>query len=90
MGLIMLILIGTVPAAYALNHAFSAQDMQALVAVSEQADHILGRYADPAGIPSPGTPSPDPRTEVTGYIGSEHLQPDTVLAVRKLGEDVSR
>jgi PiT family inorganic phosphate transporter len=90
MGLIMLILIGTVPAAYALNHAFSAQDMQALVAVSEQADHILGRYADPAGIPSPGTPSPDPRTEVTGYIGSEHLQPDTVLAVRKLVEDVNQ
>ncbi len=85
MGLIMLILIGTVPAAYALNHSFSAQEMQALIAVSEQADQILGRYADPAG-----TPSPDPRTAVTGYIGTGHLRPDTVLAVRKLVEDVNQ
>jgi PiT family inorganic phosphate transporter len=84
MGLIMLILIGTVPTAYALNHAVSAQDMQAFIAVSEQADHILGRYVDQTG-----TLGPDARAEVTGYISTEHLQPDTILAVRKLVEDVN-
>src|SRR6202044_533763 len=38
MGLIMLILIGTVPTAYALNHAVTTNDTQAFVSASEQAD----------------------------------------------------
>ena len=37
MGLIMLILIGTVPTAYALNHAVTAQQSQDFIAVSRQA-----------------------------------------------------
>ena len=37
MGLIMLILIGTVPTAYALNHAVPAEQTQDFVAVSQQA-----------------------------------------------------
>src|SRR5438128_1947860 len=44
MGLIMLILIGTVPTAYALNHAVSARQSQDFVAVSRQADEALSRY----------------------------------------------
>jgi PiT family inorganic phosphate transporter len=34
MGLIMLILIGTVPTAYALNHAITYKDSQDFIAVS--------------------------------------------------------
>src|SRR5271156_1092853 len=41
MGLIMLILIGTVPTAYALNHAFTAQQSVDFVAVSQQASRAL-------------------------------------------------
>ncbi len=37
MGLIMLILIGTVPTAYALNHAIGYGQVQDFVAVSQQA-----------------------------------------------------
>ena len=37
MGLIMLILIGTVPTAYALNHAVTYQQSQDFIAVSQQA-----------------------------------------------------
>ena len=37
MGLIMLILIGTVPTAYALNHAVTYKDSQDFIAVSTQA-----------------------------------------------------
>ncbi len=37
MGLIMLILIGTVPTAYALNHAVSPAEVQSFIAASEQA-----------------------------------------------------
>ena len=40
MGLIMLILIGTVPTAYALNHAVGYSQVQDFVAVSEQAAKV--------------------------------------------------
>ena len=48
MGLIMLILIGTVPTAYALNHAVSPVEIQSFIAASEQAGHILDRHVDRA------------------------------------------
>ena len=41
MGLIMLILIGTVPTAYALNHAVGPTEMQDFIAASEQTGQIL-------------------------------------------------
>ena len=48
MGLIMLILIGTVPTAYALNHAVTAKQTQSFVAVSEQtAGARSDRYVSP-------------------------------------------
>src|SRR6202522_1269050 len=65
MGLIMLILIGTVPTAYALNHAVTAQDMQAFIVASEQAVHVLDRHVDKTGVPSSEIRGSDPRTEVT-------------------------
>jgi PiT family inorganic phosphate transporter len=83
MGLIMLILIGTVPTAYALNHAVTASDMQDFIVASEQAGHILDRHVDPRGILGS-----DARAEVTDYIRTKQLQPDTVLALRELVEDL--
>jgi len=44
MGLIMLILVGTVPTAYALNHAITPKDMQNFVTVSSQAADAMGHY----------------------------------------------
>ncbi len=84
MGLIMLILIGTVPTAYALNHAVTAQDMQEFIAASEQAGHILDRHVDKNGILGA-----DARAEVTDYIRTQKLQPDTILALRELVEDLN-
>ncbi|MGA2672523.1 MAG: inorganic phosphate transporter [Terracidiphilus sp.] len=84
MGLIMLILIGTVPTAYALNHAVTASDIQDFIAASEQAGHILDRHVDKNGILGP-----DARAEVTDYIRTKELQPDTILALRELVEDVN-
>jgi PiT family inorganic phosphate transporter len=84
MGLIMLILIGTVPTAYALNHAVTASDMQDFIAASEQAGHILDRHVDKNGILGP-----DARAEVTDYIRTQQLQPDTILALRELVEDLN-
>jgi len=85
MGLIMLILIGTVPTAYALNHTVTAQDMQAFVAASEQAAHVLDRHVDKTGVLGS-----DPRAEVTSYIRTKQLQPETVLALRELVESLDR
>jgi PiT family inorganic phosphate transporter len=84
MGLIMLILIGTVPTAYALNHAVSAHDVQDFIAASEQAGHILDRYVDKNGVLGE-----DARSEVTAYIRTKQVQPDTVLALRELVEDLN-
>jgi len=84
MGLIMLILIGTVPTAYALNHAVSPMEIQSFIAASEQAGHILDRHVDKNGILGP-----DARVEVTDYIRTKELQPDTVLALRELVEDLN-
>jgi PiT family inorganic phosphate transporter len=84
MGLIMLILIGTVPTAYALNHAVSARDVQDFIAVSEQAGRVLDQHVDKTGILGA-----DARSEVTDYIRTKQLQPDTVLALRELVEDLN-
>jgi PiT family inorganic phosphate transporter len=84
MGLIMLILIGTVPTAYALNHAVTGHDIQDFIAASEQAGHILDRHVDKSGILGA-----DARTEVTDYIRTKQIQPDTVLALRELVEDLN-
>jgi PiT family inorganic phosphate transporter len=79
MGLIMLILIGTVPTAYALNHAVSAKDVQDFIASSEQAGRILDRHVDPNGVLGA-----DARAEVTDYIRTKEIKPATVLALREL------
>jgi len=85
MGLIMLILIGTVPTAYALNHTVTAQDAQAFIAASEQAVRVLDRHVDQTGVGGS-----DPRTEVTDFIRTRQLRPDTVLALRALVENLDR
>ena len=83
MGLIMLILIGTIPTAYALNHAVSPMEVQDFIAASQQAGHILDKHVDPTGILGA-----DARAEVTDYIRTKQLQPDTILALRELVEDL--
>jgi inorganic phosphate transporter, PiT family len=78
MGLIMLILIGTVPTTYALNHAVNAAQTQDFVAVSTQTADVLGKYV--VGSAVVGNPSED----VTDYIRTKEFQPNTMLALREL------
>jgi PiT family inorganic phosphate transporter len=84
MGLIMLILIGTVPTAYALNRAVSPAEVQTFIAASAQAGTVLDRHI------AAGTPDPDPRLEVTNYVRTRELQPYTILAVRQLVDELGR
>jgi PiT family inorganic phosphate transporter len=83
MGLIMLILIGTVPTAYALNHAIGFHQVQDFAAVSEQAATALQGYVSPGG--SVG----DPRADVTRYLQTKRLAPETVAAEQQLIHEIS-
>jgi PiT family inorganic phosphate transporter len=78
MGLIMLILIGTVPTAYALNHAVSARESQDFIAVSTQTAGTLAHYAGSAPVAGDG------RDQVTTFVRTKQLQSDTVAGLQKL------
>jgi len=85
MGLITLILIGTIPSAYALNHAMSPMETQSFLAASQQVVQILDRHTDPSGAPGA-----DPRAVVTASIRTRQVRPDTIPALRALVNEVSR
>jgi inorganic phosphate transporter, PiT family len=82
MGLIMLILIGTVPTAYALNHAMGYSQVQDFVAVSQQAEHVLGAHV------STGATSSDARGQLTDYIRTKQFTPLTMTAAQQLATDI--
>ncbi len=82
MGLIMLILIGTVPTAYALNHAVTAKQTLDFIAVSAQAGQVLERNADGAKVD-------DPRAEITRYLRSREATPATLVAAEVVGQEVA-
>jgi inorganic phosphate transporter, PiT family len=82
MGLIMLILIGTVPTAYAINHAVTYRDSQDFIAVSEQAADTLTKYV------SPDATVADAHDDVTDYIRTKDFTPNTMLAMRTLVSDI--
>jgi PiT family inorganic phosphate transporter len=76
MGLIMLILIGTVPTAYALNHAVSARDIQDFIAASERAVSIIDAHSDKNATVG------DPAAELTDYLKTKKFTPATLTALR--------
>jgi inorganic phosphate transporter, PiT family len=82
MGLIMLILIGTVPTTYALNHAVTARQSEDFIAVSHQAADTLNKYVEAKAVIG------DPRDEVTEFIRTKQFTPNTMLAMRTLVNDI--
>ena len=82
MGLIMLILIGTVPTTYALNHAVTPRQTQDFVAVSQQAAQTLDKYVEASAVVG------DPRDDVTEFIRTKEFKPTTMLAMRSLVNDI--
>jgi PiT family inorganic phosphate transporter len=84
MGLIMLILIGTVPTAYALNKAVTPEQTQAFVTSAQQASAVFDRFA-------PGAPaSASPRADVETYVRTRHMTAVTLPAIRQLTDTVSQ
>jgi PiT family inorganic phosphate transporter len=81
MGLIMLILIGVVPTAYALNRAMPDKDVRPFLATSIQAAETLDKYAG-------GATSDDPRKAVGTYLRTRQATPDLVPAIASLARSV--
>jgi PiT family inorganic phosphate transporter len=76
MGLIMLILVGTVPTAYALNHAVGPQEVQTFVAVSNQFSDSLKPYTDPAATVQ------DPTPDLEHFVSTKTYTPNTMSALQ--------
>ena len=87
MGLIMLILIGTVPTAYALNRALPDSEVGVYKAVFEQAAQTMDRI-----VPSP-MPAPKPadaRATVGDYLKTKQYTPAVVPALATLTRDLEK
>ncbi|WP_447761992.1 inorganic phosphate transporter [Sphingopyxis panaciterrae] len=82
MGLIMLILIGTVPTAYALNRAVPEKYVQEFVIHSNAAEQALAAHGGGGAAPQ------DARRAVTAYIADKKLSPETVPALAALVDQV--
>jgi PiT family inorganic phosphate transporter len=84
MGLIMLILVGTVPTAYALNRAVTPADVQDFIAASAETSQVLRSYAPPDAWVT------DSRAAVTNYVRTRKLEPDTMAALGGMVSDISK
>jgi len=82
MGLIMLILVGTVPTAYALNHTVSRQEVQTFAAVSTQVAGALSNYTDPTATLG------DSDTELQTFINTKKYEPGVMLALQQEVTDI--
>src|SRR6201991_3598546 len=83
MGLIMLILIGTVPTAYALNKAVTPAQTQTFLAVAHETSATLAKYTQGA------TPSANPRADVEAYVRTHQLTPATLPALQQLTDIIA-
>lgn len=83
MGLIMLILVGTVPLAYALNRAMPAEEMTRFVAVAEVTQQSLLRTT---AVPAPE----DPRRTLSQYVRTRELTSEVVPSIAALVGDIGQ
>jgi len=82
MGLIMLILVGTVPTAYALNHAVGAREVQTFAAVSTQVAGALHAYVEPTAVLQEAQP------ELEHFISTKKYEPGVMLALQQEVTDI--
>jgi PiT family inorganic phosphate transporter len=78
MGLIMLILVGTVPTAYALNHTVDRGSVETFAAVSTQVAGALDHYT------TKDVQVTDPGRELEQFVSSHKFQPSTMTALQQV------
>ncbi|MBS1821508.1 MAG: inorganic phosphate transporter [Acidobacteria bacterium] len=84
MGLIMLVLVGTVPTAYALNHAVGASEVQTFAAVSQQTTQAISHYIDPTVTVSDSGP------ELQRFVATREFRPETMPALQQTVTTIER
>src|ERR1700761_8009402 len=82
MGLIMLILVGTVPTAYALNHAVGRRDIVNFTAVSNQTSAVIQHYVQPSTVIG------DAGSELENFVSTHKWTPNTTLALSQQVVDI--
>jgi PiT family inorganic phosphate transporter len=82
MGLIMLILVGTVPTAYALNHTVTAREIQTFAAVSTQVAGVVGNYVEPTAVVQQAGP------ELEQFVATKQYEPGVMLALQQMIVDI--
>ena len=83
MGLIMLILIGTVPTAYALNRALPQSQLQIFASRSQAASAVIAQKASGYSVLG------NPRPAVTAYVASHAVNEGTFPSLAVLVHDIS-
>ncbi len=82
MGLIMLILVGTVPTAYALNHTVDRGSVVTFAAVSTQVAGALHNYEDPNVTLGESGP------ELEKFVADKKYEPQVVTALEEMVNDI--
>ena len=82
MGLIMLILIGTVPLAYALNRAMPASQMVPFIAMAQTTEQSLQKYAS---VPAPT----DPRDTLSTYVRTHTFNGEVIPALTAITHTIA-
>jgi len=84
MGLIMLILIGTVPTAYALNGAVTGNQVKSFHQVSAEAQQVLASLGNGVSVTA------DPRKTVTAAVQQQAFLPGTAPALSALMASIDK
>jgi inorganic phosphate transporter, PiT family len=84
MGLIMLILIGTVPTAYALNRTMPASQIEKFISNSDAASKVIASQAGGHQILG------DPRPAVTAYVAQRELNEGTFPSLAVLVSSIAK
>jgi inorganic phosphate transporter, PiT family len=85
MGLIMLILVGTVPLAYALNRAMPADQVTAFVAMAQVTQESLAKQIPGAAL---GAPIDQLRSTLSDYVRTKQYKPEVLAAVADMSGSI--
>lgn len=90
MGLIMLILVGTVPIAYALNHAMPDEQVAQFAASAQAAQRALAAHPPHAPVTTDTAPAAPARDVLATFVRTEQLVPGVMPALSELTGDIAR
>ncbi|MBV8603350.1 MAG: inorganic phosphate transporter [Pelomonas sp.] len=87
MGLIMLILVGTVPMAYALNRAMPADQTSHFIAIAGDAQRAIERSLPTLTERAPSADAA--RSELSAYVRTQQVQPGVLPALAALAGEIA-